>query len=55
MLAPKKFSVKSTNSMLMEACINSAKTEEHIKLVHKWFTTNQITNLKGEPIIGLEF
>jgi len=39
--------------LLYDCVIKFAKEEKHIKIIHKWYVDNQITDLSGEAIEGL--
>ena len=49
-MAPQKFQELIIKHLLLECAISSAKTEEHLKLIHSWADTSLVTDLKGDPI-----
>lgn len=47
MIATHNFKDKSTNHLLVDAVINCAKCESHLRLLSEWLESGNLTTLTG--------
>ena len=54
LLGSGRFEIKTTQHLLVECAINSARNDQDVEVVRKWFDTRKFSGLDGKVIEGIE-